>query len=105
MTEQGPQTKLPSDEELRRTVDRVLGRASTEGSGLLDQAARELSQNQPEHSIFDGDQQDLEERRALRRVAGLSTELDDVTEVEYRQLRLERFCPCCSRQGTRGKCA
>lgn len=90
MTEQGPQTKLPSDEELRRTVDRVLGRASTEGSGLLDQAARELSQNQPEHSIFDGDQQDLEERRALRRVAGLSTELDDVTEVEYRQLRLER---------------
>jgi GTPase len=33
---------------------------------------------------------DLEDRRALRRVAGLSTELVDVTEVEYRQLRLER---------------
>jgi len=33
---------------------------------------------------------DLEERSALRRVAGLSTELADVTEVEYRQLRLER---------------
>ncbi|HKC27563.1 MAG TPA: GTPase HflX [Jatrophihabitans sp.] len=33
---------------------------------------------------------DLEERQALRRVAGLSTELEDVTEVEYRQLRLER---------------
>ncbi|MFI6537204.1 GTPase HflX [Nonomuraea sp. NPDC050547] len=33
---------------------------------------------------------DLEERHALRRVAGLSTELQDVTEVEYRQLRLER---------------
>src|SRR5688572_21069511 len=32
----------------------------------------------------------LEERNALRRVAGLSTELADVTEVEYRQLRLER---------------
>ncbi|MCU1604356.1 MAG: GTP-binding protein HflX [Modestobacter sp.] len=32
----------------------------------------------------------LEERDALRRVAGLSTELTDVTEVEYRQLRLER---------------
>ncbi|HYO34243.1 MAG TPA: GTPase HflX [Nocardioidaceae bacterium] len=30
------------------------------------------------------------ERNALRRVAGLSTELDDVTEVEYRRLRLER---------------
>ncbi len=39
---------------------------------------------------FDGDQYDREERAALRRVAGLSTELEDVTEVEYRQLRLER---------------
>src|SRR6201981_3194684 len=32
----------------------------------------------------------LEDRSALRRVAGLSTELADITEVEYRQLRLER---------------
>ncbi|WP_405094961.1 GTPase HflX [Micromonospora sp. NBC_01412] len=33
---------------------------------------------------------ELSERQALRRVPGLSTELTDVTEVEYRQLRLER---------------
>jgi GTP-binding protein HflX len=33
---------------------------------------------------------DLAERDALRRVAGLSTELLDITEVEYRRLRLER---------------
>src|ERR1700744_611585 len=33
---------------------------------------------------------DLEERHALRRVAGLSTELQDATEVEYRSLRLEQ---------------
>jgi GTP-binding protein HflX len=33
---------------------------------------------------------ELEERRALRRVPGITTELADVTEVEYRQLRLER---------------
>ena len=33
---------------------------------------------------------ELEDRHALRRVAGLSTELTDVTEVEYRRLRLER---------------
>jgi len=32
----------------------------------------------------------LEDRTSLRRVAGLSTELTDVSEVEYRQLRLER---------------
>jgi len=38
----------------------------------------------------DGDGLDLAERGALRRVPGLSTELADVTEVEYRQLRLER---------------
>ena len=33
---------------------------------------------------------DLSDRAALRRIAGLSTELTDITEVEYRQLRLER---------------
>jgi GTPase len=32
---------------------------------------------------------ELADRSALRRVAGLSTELADITEVEYRQLRLE----------------
>ncbi|HPU12753.1 MAG TPA: GTPase HflX [Aeromicrobium sp.] len=33
---------------------------------------------------------DLQDRSSLRRVAGLSTELEDISEVEYRQLRLER---------------
>lgn len=33
---------------------------------------------------------DLADRQALRRVTGLSTELVDVTEVEYRQVRLEQ---------------
>ncbi|GAA4960380.1 GTPase HflX [Yinghuangia aomiensis] len=54
---------------------------------------RGASQGDPEASDnpdYDGDQFDLAERNALRRVAGLSTELADVTEVEYRQLRLER---------------
>jgi len=41
---------------------------------------------QPEHDLS----YDLEDRQALRRVVGLSTELQDITEVEYRQLRLER---------------
>ena len=34
--------------------------------------------------------QELAERHALRRVASLSTELEDISEVEYRQLRLEK---------------
>src|ERR671912_1098247 len=41
----------------------------------------------PEQSL---DSYDLEDRQALRRIPGLATELTDVTEVEYRQLRLER---------------
>jgi GTPase len=41
-------------------------------------------------SDHDGSQQDLADRLSLRRVAGLSTELADITEVEYRQLLLER---------------
>ncbi|SEQ84040.1 GTPase HflX [Microlunatus flavus] len=38
----------------------------------------------------DGDQLDLADRQSLRRVGGMSTELSDITEVEYRQLLLER---------------
>ncbi|EAP99531.1 putative ATP/GTP-binding protein [Janibacter sp. HTCC2649] len=41
-------------------------------------------------ALYDGDQLEREERAALRRVQGLSTELEDISEVEYRQLRLER---------------
>jgi GTP-binding protein HflX len=39
---------------------------------------------------FDGDQQDRQDRLSLRRVSGMSTELADIAEVEYRQLLLER---------------
>ncbi|WP_019137459.1 GTPase HflX [Cellulomonas massiliensis] len=60
-------------------VARVLARAGTA-----------LHSGGTVHSTYDGDQLDLEERTSLRRVAGLSTELEDVTEVEYRALRLER---------------
>jgi GTP-binding protein HflX len=39
---------------------------------------------------LEGEGFELEERNALRRVAGIRTDLEDVSEVEYRQLRLER---------------
>jgi GTPase len=54
------------------------------------EAPAPLYRNRWAASQHDGEQFDLEERASLRRVAGLSTELEDVTEVEYRQLRLER---------------
>ncbi|HEX3289363.1 MAG TPA: GTPase HflX [Mycobacterium sp.] len=44
----------------------------------------------PDSEIPSAGELALEDRTALRRVAGLSTELTDVSEVEYRQLRLER---------------
>lgn len=58
-------------------IDRILSRG---GSALTD-----------EDRVHQDDSQfDVLEREALRRVSGLSTELEDVTEVEYRQLRLEK---------------
>ncbi|MGH3941709.1 MAG: GTPase HflX [Pseudonocardiaceae bacterium] len=44
----------------------------------------------PDRSTASRGELDLADRSALGRVSGLSTELVDVTEVEYRQLRLER---------------
>jgi GTPase len=44
----------------------------------------------PDRDIPSAGELALEDRTALRRVAGLSTELTDISEVEYRQLRLER---------------
>lgn len=69
-------------------IDRVLATAETRASGL----ARFTSDRSGpgEASGSDGEQFDREERAALRRVDGLRTELEDVSEVEYRQLRLER---------------
>src|SRR4028119_1571765 len=42
---------------------------------------------------LEGEGYELEQRQGLRRVAGIRTDLEDVTEVEYRQLRLERVVP------------
>ncbi|MEY2848921.1 MAG: hypothetical protein RI885_1586 [Actinomycetota bacterium] len=76
-------------------VARVLARAGSDrgpstlfgGGSAQALQARGLSRPMDDS---DGDQFDRDDRQALRRVAGLSTELDDVTEVEYRQLRIER---------------
>ena len=77
---------------MTRRSDLLAGKATALGDDDLD--PREWGDaaypGSGEHAGFDGDQLDREERAALRRVAGLSTELEDVTEVEYRQLRLER---------------
>ncbi|MDN5717430.1 MAG: GTPase HflX, partial [Janibacter sp.] len=82
MTEPLDDHDVTSDKSaIDATIDRVLSRraqALAEDDGFID------------GGTYDGDQLDREERSALRRVQGLSTELEDITEVEYRQLRLER---------------
>src|SRR6187200_2435428 len=71
-------------------VARVLERAEAHSGVRVFGAAQALQdQSTTSRSDTDGEQWDREERAALRRVPGLSTELEDVTEVEYRQLRLE----------------
>lgn len=71
-------------------VDRVLARAAERAETRVFGAAQALQDAATAvGSEADGDQWDREERAALRRIPGLSTELEDVTEVEYRQLRLE----------------
>ncbi|MBP2436140.1 GTPase HflX [Microbacterium amylolyticum] len=71
-------------------VERVLAREQRRSSARIFGDAQALQDNSTAHSDDrDGDQLDREERRALRRVVGLSTELEDVTEVEYRQVRME----------------
>jgi len=56
---------------------------------LLRESARVASEYDYSESD-ERDQQDLQDRQALRRVSGLSTELQDVSDAEYRQLRLEK---------------
>jgi GTP-binding protein HflX len=74
-------------------VARVLASAASRSAGyslFTTGAAQALQRDTTgSESGFDGDQSQREDRQALRRVAGLSTELEDVTEVEYRQLRIE----------------
>src|SRR6478752_7082514 len=96
-----PAAQDMSPQEIQAVIDRILAKdvpaknaGTSGGEGGSGKAvlgkAQAISRLDEEHSTYDGDQQDLEERRALRRRAGLSIELEDVTEVEYRQLRLER---------------
>ena len=71
-------------------VARVLANGGNRAAGYqLFGGGRSGVAERTDRSDPDGDQFDREDRQALRRVAGLSTELHDVTEVEYRQLRLE----------------
>ncbi|TFB56031.1 GTPase HflX [Cryobacterium tagatosivorans] len=80
--------EVPQDDDV---VARVLASADSRASGyaLFRSGSAQALQGETSTGEHDGEQQDREDRNALRRVPSLSTELEDVTEVEYRQLRLE----------------
>jgi len=62
-----------------------------EFESLLRESARVAAEYDASEEDDLADQsQELEERHALRRVKGFSTELQDISEAEYRQLQLER---------------
>lgn len=83
-------TKATEDTHSDETLDRVLANAETRTEARIFGGAQALQNSTTvAYGDHDGDQWDREDRHALRRVVGLSTELEDVTEVEYRQLRLE----------------
>ena len=59
----------------------------------IDTLIRENAQAVADYELTENPEsnnQDLQDRQALRRVSGLSTELQDVSDAEYRQLRLEK---------------
>ena len=58
---------------------------------LLRESARAAADfDADENSYQEDSQQELVDRHALRRVKGFSTELQDISDAEYRQLQLER---------------
>jgi len=62
-----------------------------EFESLLRESARVAAEYDASDEDEHSDQsQELAERHALRRVKGFSTELQDISEAEYRQLQLER---------------
>ncbi|GGD22231.1 GTPase HflX [Nocardioides daphniae] len=71
------------DDAEEETDDFVSGYADVPGAGYADEPDPELDEATT-------GEMDLAERYALKRAAGLRTELEDITEVEYRQLRLEK---------------
>ncbi len=70
------------DEPLDLDIDQLLRESAM--------VTAEFDAAESDASYAESNQHDLQDRQALRRVAGLSTELQDISDAEYRQLRLEK---------------
>lgn len=70
-----------------------MSREKIDLDALLAESARVAAEFDAEENRvedWESNQADLQDRQALRRVSGLSTELEDISDAEYRQLRLEK---------------
>jgi len=90
----GAFTRDPRDRSSSPTSGGSSARTGSEEPGAVQSAVPEddLDGGQVEGDFheLEGEGFELEARQGLRRVAGIRTDLEDVSEVEYRQLRLER---------------
>ena len=92
MTEFPSKPTATDTDDSTSAVDRILASDEQRSAGFTffgSGTAQALQTENHYEDERDGAQFDREDRQALRRVVGLSTELEDVTEVEYRQLRIE----------------
>jgi len=90
----GAFTRDPRDRSSSPTSGGSSARTGSAEPGAVQSAVPEddLDGGQVEGDFheLEGEGFELEARQGLRRVAGIRTDLEDVSEVEYRQLRLER---------------
>ena len=88
------ETATPQRSEQDAVIARILSRGNTQRAATTrfgdGRAAALQDASTVADSDADGLQLEREARRSLQHVDGLSTELEDVSEVEYRQVRLER---------------
>lgn len=85
--ERGPVPNELTPEEQR---DANLKRAEEIAARVLARGAQALQSGETEQDASHEVSEEWEERRATGRSNSLTTELEDVSEVEYRQVRLER---------------
>lgn len=85
-----PHTQTPPQKPQPKHQKQTTEPPITHGLVDLSEHALAISNSKDEMQAEDEIAYLREERASLTRVAGISTELQDVTEVEYRQLRLER---------------
>ncbi|MFC7580851.1 GTPase HflX [Schaalia naturae] len=78
-----PRTTTGGGEDGLRRAEDVVAR-------ILARRGTALASTEGQDHAHDAGELEREAREGTRRVQGLSTELEDVSEVEYRQIRLER---------------